>query len=86
MNTEKGFCFLQFASPLHATIALEFDGVLFRNNALRFRRPNDYVPPKEVEQPAPQLSGPAFTEGIVSTSVADTPHKVFMGNLPSHVG
>lgn len=59
---------------------MAFDGITFKNQTLKIRRPHDYQPmPGMAEQP--NLAVP----GVVSTIVADSPHKIFIGGLPNYL-
>lgn len=55
-----------------------FDGIIFQNNALKIRRPKDYLG-AELE-----MAGP-YVPGVVSTNVPDTVNKIFVGGLPSYL-
>lgn len=57
---------------------MAFDGIIFVNGPLKIRRPKDYG---GMEMPAPPLHVP----GVVSTNVPDSPHKIFVGGLPSYL-
>lgn len=41
---EKRFCFLELATVQEASNVLAFDGILFKGEALKIRRPRDYNP------------------------------------------
>jgi len=61
---------------------LGFDGIVFQNNALKIRRPKDYVHTDQSgnpDRPAPHVPG------VVSTNVPDTVNKIFIGGLPSYL-
>lgn len=55
-----------------------FDGVIFQNNALKIRRPKDYLGADF------EMAGP-HVPGVVSTNVPDTVNKIFVGGLPSYL-
>ena len=60
---------------------MSLDGIMFEGNALKLRRPKDYVPlPVE-----PVQHEKKYIPGIVSTNVADTTHKIFMGGIPAYL-
>ncbi|XP_032822926.1 splicing factor U2AF 50 kDa subunit-like isoform X1 [Petromyzon marinus] len=81
INLDKNFAFLEFRSVDETTQALAFDGIIFQGQSLKLRRPHDYQPlPGMSESPA--LHVPV---GVVSTVVQDTPHKLFIGGLPSYL-
>lgn len=80
INLDKNFAFLEFRSVDETSQALAFDGINFMNQSLKIRRPSDYKPlPGASDQPAPHLPG------VVSTVVADSQHKVFVGGLPNYL-
>lgn len=56
-----------------------FDGIIFQNNALKIRRPKDYLGGGEGDGPSPHVPG------VVSTNVPDTVNKIFIGGLPSYL-
>ena len=67
--------------PAVATAALALDGITFKGQTLRLRRPNDYT------APVPAPGGPPIVFrlgelGLVSSTVPDGPNKVFVGGLP----
>ena len=59
---------------------MAFDGINFKGQSLKLRRPHDY-------QPMPGMSeNPNYNvPGVVSTVVPDSPHKVFLGGLPNYL-
>ncbi|GAA5901434.1 uncharacterized protein JCM6883_000212 [Sporobolomyces salmoneus] len=80
VNYEKNYAFVEFRNPQEATNALGFDGIVFQNNALKIRRPKDFVQTDSSgDQPAPHVPG------VVSTNVPDTVNKIFIGGLPSYL-
>jgi hypothetical protein len=58
---------------------MSLDGISLEGNPLKIRRPKDYVAP-----PA-ETSKEKYIPGIVSTNVADTEFKIFIGGLPSYL-
>ncbi len=80
VNLDKNFAFLEFRSIDETTQAMAFDGINFKGQSLKLRRPHDY-------QPMPGMSeNPNFNvPGVVSTVVPDSPHKVFLGGLPNYL-
>jgi len=83
INFERNFAFLELRSVEETTNCLAFDGISFMGQTLKIRRPNDYKP-----LPAGQggmTGGPGHIPGIVSTFVEETPNKLFIGSLPSHL-
>jgi len=80
INLEKNFAFLEFRSVEETTSAMAFDGIVLQGQALKIRRPRDYQPiPGIVETEASHIPG------VVSTVVADTVNKVFIGGLPNYL-
>ena len=81
INLDKNFAFLEFRSIDETTAAMAFDGINFKGQSLKIRRPHDYQPmPGMSEQPqAPTVPG------VVSTVVTDSAHKIFIGGLPNHL-
>ena len=80
INLDKNFAFLEFRSIDETTQAMAFDGITFKGQSLKIRRPHDY-------QPMPGMSdGPAsMVPGVVSTVVGDSPYKIFIGGLPNYL-
>jgi splicing factor U2AF subunit len=81
INIEKNFAFVEFRTPEEASRAMSFDGITLRGIALRVRRPKDFIPDDGSANP----TALAANLNIVSTNVADTPYKVFIGGLPGHL-
>ncbi|XP_016946649.1 splicing factor U2AF 50 kDa subunit [Drosophila biarmipes] len=97
-NLEKNFAFLEFRSMDEATQAITFDGISFRGQILKIRRPHDYqaVPafcPPEAESSldfktltnplnTPSTSGSASGH-VISSVVPDSPNKIYVGGLPT---
>ena len=60
---------------------MAFDGINFKGQSLKLRRPHDY-------QPIPGgggMDGFAGVPGVVSTVVPDSLQKVFVGGLPNYL-
>lgn len=87
VNLDKNFAFLEFRSVDECTQAVAFDGINFRGQSLKLRRPHDYQPmPGQSEVPARGMGGaPGYIPGVVSTVVPDSPNKVFLGGLPNYL-
>lgn len=75
---------------------MSLDGITLQGHALRVRRPKDYQPnvsedilvtplPAISAAPPLQHSPVTINLNIVSTNVADTPYKIFIGGLPTHL-
>jgi splicing factor U2AF subunit len=89
LNREKSYAFLEFRFPEEATAGMKFDGITLQGHALKVRRPKDYQPTAGehhvVDHSIPDDAIPAPQMHIVSTNVEDTPHKVFIGGIPSNL-
>lgn len=75
----KLFAFVEFYTSDDANGAMSLDGISLEGNPLKIRRPKDYVAPPA--EPAKEK----YIPGIVSTNVADTAYKIFIGGLPSYL-
>merc|ERR1712227_202442 len=73
INLDKNFAFLEIRSVDEASSALAFDGINFMGQSLKIRRPSDYK------------ALPSHQGGDVVGLVADSPHKIFIGGLPSYL-
>ncbi|XP_017111547.1 splicing factor U2AF 50 kDa subunit [Drosophila elegans] len=98
-NLEKNFAFLEFRSMDEATQALQFDGITFRGQTLKIRRPHDYQPVANVgtsesdiftanfRMPQATFTMPPIAAAtgphVISSLVPDSPHKIFVGGLPT---
>lgn len=80
VNVDKGYAFVEFRHPEEATNAMSFDGIVFQAQSLKIRRPKDYTGPDV--RPPPNIHVP----GVISTNVPDSPHKIFVGGLPTYLG
>jgi len=81
INRDKNFAFLECRSIDETTQAMAFDGINFKGQSLKLRRPHDY-------QPIPGgggMDGFAGVPGVVSTVVPDSLQKVFVGGLPNYL-
>jgi len=87
INQDKNFAFLEFRSVDETTQAMAFDGIIFQGQSLKIRRPHDYQPlPGMSENPSVYVpDGIAFCQGVVSTVVPDSAHKLFIGGLPNYL-
>jgi len=79
INMDKNFAFLEFRSIDETTAAMAFDGIVFQGQSLKIRRPRDYQPMPGGDQPNTNVPG------LVSTVVADSPFKIFIGGLPNYL-
>lgn len=58
---------------------MAFDGIIFQGIPLKIRRPKDYVGPEGA-------GGAMHIPGVVSTTVQDSPNKIYIGGLPTYLG
>lgn len=95
INLDKNFAFLEFRTVEETTSAMALDGILCKGQALKIRRPHDYQPIPGSE-PTPALIGgtlgvagaqkeATYVPGVVSTIVADSPNKIYIGGLPTYL-
>lgn len=61
---------------------MAFDGINFKGQSLKIRRPHDYQPMPGMTDSA-AMSVPGI--GVISTVVPDSPHKIFIGGLPNYL-
>ncbi|XP_077383235.1 U2 small nuclear RNA auxiliary factor 2a isoform X2 [Festucalex cinctus] len=86
INQDKNFAFLEFRSVDETTQAMAFDGIIFQGQSLKIRRPHDYQPlPGMSENPSVYVPGTQTINGVVSTVVPDSAHKLFIGGLPNYL-
>lgn len=89
INLDKNFAFLEFRSIDETTQAMAFDGINFKGQSLKIRRPHDYQPMPGMTDGSVnsgnnhQVGGPV--SGVISTVVPDSPHKIFIGGLPNYL-
>ncbi|XP_030566464.1 splicing factor U2AF 50 kDa subunit [Drosophila novamexicana] len=87
-NLDKNFAFLEFRSMDEATQAITFDGISYRGQTLKIRRPHDYHPVAsittaeivEIAKGAAQIHASNLP---ISPVVPDSPHKIYIGGLPT---
>lgn len=85
VNRDKCFCFIELNSIELTTACCSLDGIAYKGNTLKIRRPNDFRPhdmPTDLP-PAPTFNLSAL--GVVSTNVSEGPGKIFVGGLPYHL-
>ena len=58
---------------------MAFDGIIFQGIPLKIRRPKDYIGPES-------MGGGIHIPGVVSTTVQDSPNKIYIGGLPTYLG
>ncbi|VIO90668.1 U2 auxiliary factor 65 kDa subunit, putative [Brugia malayi] len=76
MNLDKNFAFIEFRSIDETTAGMAFDGINFMGQQLKIRRPRDYQP---------MSTSYDLGNMMVSNIVPDSPHKIFIGGLPSYL-
>lgn len=68
---------------------MAFDGIHFKGQSLKIRRPHDYQPmPGMIDGTSSIPSGNNQTglmNGVISTVVQDSPHKIFIGGLSNYL-
>lgn len=86
INLDKNFAFLEFRSIDETTQAMAFDGINFKGQSLKIRRPHDYQPMPGMTDGNTGPTNPiAPVSGVISTVVPDSPHKIFIGGLPNYL-
>jgi splicing factor U2AF subunit len=85
VNRDKCFCFLELNSIELTTACCSLDGISYRGNTLKIRRPNDFRPEAMPTNLPPTPVFDLAALGIVGTNVAEGPGKVFVGGLPYHL-
>jgi len=84
INRDKNFAFLECRSIDETTQAMAFDGINFKGQSLKLRRPHDYQP-----IPGGAMvdggSGMIGLPGVISTVVPDSLQKLFIGGLPNYL-
>eukprot|EP01129_Flabellula_baltica_P006365 TRINITY_DN2373_c0_g1_i1.p1 TRINITY_DN2373_c0_g1~~TRINITY_DN2373_c0_g1_i1.p1 ORF type:complete len:416 (-),score=111.27 TRINITY_DN2373_c0_g1_i1:378-1625(-) len=79
---DKHYAFVEIRSSEEATNGLSFDGMKFHGNELKVNRPHDYQEPSKYEG----FSAASMAHlNLVSSNVADTDFKVFVGGLPGNI-
>jgi len=87
INKERRFAFIEFVSMDICTACLALDGIDVCNRGkVKVKRPNDYnssmAPPSDTEI---INKFDASKLGIISSTVPDSPNKIFIGGLPYHL-
>jgi len=80
INLDKNYAFLEFRSIDETTQAMAFDGINFKGQSLKLRRPRDYQPMPGLTE-NPNMNVP----GVVGTMVPDSPNKIFVGGIPNYL-
>merc|ERR1719181_2123446 len=87
IDSDKMYAFVEFTSIELTTAIFDLDGIKFKNEVIKVRRPKDYRPDLILPHalgPIPDIKADAY--GIISTTVQDGPNKIFIGGIPNHVG
>lgn len=81
VNLDKRFMFVELRSVEETSALMQLDGIVYRNNSLKIRRPVDYDrnPVIEPERPVPKLNLTKL--GIVSTKVEDSSLRLYVGGF-----
>ncbi|KAI8853130.1 hypothetical protein BC829DRAFT_382929, partial [Chytridium lagenaria] len=69
-----------FRTPEESSQAMSLDGLTYQGQVLKIRRPKDYQAPV-----GNSAAANVALLGMVSTNVPDSPHKLFVGGLPSYL-
>ena len=78
LSRDKNFAFLECRSIDETTQAMAFDGINFKGQSLKLRRPLNYQPVPSNSGLESGVSGMAgVMPGVISTVVPDSPNKVF---------
>ena len=77
LSRDKNFAFLECRSIDETTQAMAFDGINFKGQSLKLRRPLNYQPVPSNSGLESGISGMAgVMPGVISTVVPDSPNKV----------
>ena len=82
INRDKNFAFLECRSIDETTQAMAFDGLNFKGQSLKLRRPHDY---QSIPGGGGMESAMIGLPGVISTVVPDSLQKVFVGGLPNYL-
>lgn len=87
INKERHFAFIEFKSMDITTACLSLNGINMLNRGkIIIKRPNDYNPSNAPAASAELLRKFDVSKlGIISSIVADSPNKIFIGGLPYHL-
>ncbi|KAI8055136.1 hypothetical protein BDF22DRAFT_675619 [Syncephalis plumigaleata] len=80
INIEKNFAFVDFRTPEQATASMGLDGTICQGQPLKVRRPKDYFPIIGGDSEHARVH-----TGVISDNVPNTPHKLYIGGLPSYL-
>lgn len=87
LNQERHFAFIEFKTMDVTTACLALNGMNMMNRGkIVIKRPNDYNPANAPVANAEFMKKFDVSKlGIVSSIVADSPNKIFIGGLPYHL-
>ena len=85
INRDKNFAFLECRSIDETSNAMAFDGINFKGQSLKLRRPRDYQPLPSSSGLESGNAGNVNLPGIISTVVPDSDQKVFVGGIPNYL-
>ena len=86
ISREKRFAFVEFRSIEMCTSCLGLDGInLAGQGIVKIKRPNDFNPALLNPDPVGMRGFDTSKLGIVSSTVSDSPNKIFLGGLPYHL-
>ena len=86
INRERRFAFVEFRTIEMCTSCLSLDGInLAGRGIVKIKRPNDFNPSLLTPDPAGMPGFDSSKLGIVSSTVSDSPNKIFLGGLPYHL-
>lgn len=83
INLDKNFAFVEFRTVEETTNAIALDGTICKGQALKIRRPHDYQPISGSDSIT--AMGANVAPGVVSSIVADSPNKIYIGGLPTYM-
>lgn len=86
INKERHFAFVELSTIELATACMDLDGIEYKGNPVKIRRPNDYNPSLLKGELKPLAQFDLSALGIVSTTVSDGPNKIYVGGIPPHLG
>lgn len=84
INREKSFAFVEFRTEEESNIGMGLDGVTIQGQILRVRRPKDWSEGLESDPTFKKSS--INVNSIISASAGESPHKIYIGNIPASLG
>jgi len=83
VNGAKCYAFVEFTNIQDTDICICMDGCAHNGHVLRIRRPKTYAPPAGYDE---ANKTKYRIPGLIGTHVEDGPNKIFLGNIPKHLG